>query len=131
MSRPCFCDNLPPEGEAYTTKYCRRCWLYHNDERYTKKWTVTTVDKITNLTSAITNFVKNGLKIATKEVFEARLKICNDCQYKTKDWRCSQCGCYLSVKARAESEKCPVGKWVLPVIQETKTGGCGCDKKSL
>lgn len=129
MLRPCFCDKCEKPG-PFKAGDCLRCWYYHNDERFKKKWTVGTIDKIVNLATAITKRVKSDFKNTSKEVFEARLKICNDCQYKTKDWRCDQCGCYLSVKAKWESETCPVGKWVLPVIQETKTGGCGCAKKS-
>ena len=36
--RPCLCDNFVP-GEPYQAgRDCRRCWLYHNDERYRVHW---------------------------------------------------------------------------------------------
>lgn len=36
--RPCMCDNFVP-GEPYQAgRDCRRCWLYHNDERYRRHW---------------------------------------------------------------------------------------------
>jgi hypothetical protein len=38
MPRPCQCDNLPPPGRPYDVKYCRPCWLYHNDPRYRELW---------------------------------------------------------------------------------------------
>ncbi len=38
MPRPCTCDNLPSPGEPWAKGYCRLCWLYHNDERYRRKW---------------------------------------------------------------------------------------------
>lgn len=38
MGRPCYCDRLPPEGQPYTTDYCRLCWLWHYDASYRCFW---------------------------------------------------------------------------------------------
>ena len=39
MSRPCGnCNNYRPGQPFDTTRDCRLCWLYHNDERYRQFW---------------------------------------------------------------------------------------------
>lgn len=40
-----------------------------------------------------------------------RLAICKPCPYRTRDNRCSSCGCFIKAKVRVPSEKCPNGKW--------------------
>lgn len=39
MKRPCECNNAI-KGE-YDKSQCRACWLFLNDQRYTKLWTQT------------------------------------------------------------------------------------------
>ena len=41
-----------------------------------------------------------------------RLALCEACEFfKADEGRCSQCGCYMHVKARFRSAKCSKGKW--------------------
>ncbi len=37
-SRPCYCDDVPPDDKPYTNAYCHLCWLYHNDGGYRVTW---------------------------------------------------------------------------------------------
>jgi hypothetical protein len=47
---------------------------------------------------------------ASQQQIKERISICNDC-----DWffekRCLKCGCFISVKSKLASAKCPLDKW--------------------
>jgi ADP-heptose:LPS heptosyltransferase len=36
--RPCTCDRIPPDGQPYTTDFCRLCYLYHTNPDYNRLW---------------------------------------------------------------------------------------------
>jgi hypothetical protein len=36
--RPCHCNRLPPDGEPYTTAYCRPCYLAYHSPEYRALW---------------------------------------------------------------------------------------------
>jgi hypothetical protein len=41
-----------------------------------------------------------------------RLAICNGCNFfRAKRQRCAKCGCFVSLKARMRTGRCPIGKW--------------------
>ena len=40
-----------------------------------------------------------------------RMAICRKCPSMTRDKRCVHCGCFLKLKTRVPTEKCPTGKW--------------------
>jgi hypothetical protein len=40
-----------------------------------------------------------------------RLAICNRCPYRTRDNRCTLCGCFVRAKTKVATEKCPNGYW--------------------
>jgi hypothetical protein len=63
-----------------------------------------------NLAGALASFVCDGCAMVSKEVYEIRLGICDDCDRRDGNW-CAQCGCRLSLKARGRAFKCPLGKW--------------------
>ena len=59
-------------------------------------------------------------KYVSREEYQKRLKLCNDCPERlkesdgkplTKFSRCPECGCFLRLKARLETEECPLGDW--------------------
>ena len=52
----------------------------------------------------------NGCAHILIEDFKKRLEICNKCEF-LKDGRCVKCGCFMNIKARWETTKCPIGKW--------------------
>jgi len=45
--------------------------------------------------------------VSIKEYFQRRV-LCSDCTTKRT---CPKCGCFLWLKARMATEKCPEGKW--------------------
>lgn len=63
-----------------------------------------------NLTKAMATHVAKGRKIALPEVVEERLAICDTCEKRTDD-RCSDCGCFIDVKATLETSECPLLYW--------------------
>jgi len=59
-------------------------------------------------------------KYVSKEELIERLTLCNSCPERleksgdkplTKFSRCPECGCFLRLKARLETEECPLGDW--------------------
>lgn len=51
-------------------------------------------------------------------VFSVRMEICYGCDMFIEDGeRCSECGCFLSVKVSLFAEECPIGMWP-PVIPD-------------
>ena len=51
-------------------------------------------------------------KPASQEVSDDRYQTCLGCPeliQKTK--QCKQCGCFMALKTKLESAKCPIGKW--------------------
>jgi hypothetical protein len=82
--------------------------------------TTTTAPPITtqvwNVTTALASFVGDGFKTVTTEQYQARLDICDGCEFRTGN-RCNACGCYLSLKAKGRAFQCPKNKW--PAIHET------------
>jgi hypothetical protein len=59
-------------------------------------------------------------KYVSKEKLIERLTLCNSCPERLKDSndkpltkfsRCPEGGCFLRLKARLETEECPLGDW--------------------
>ena len=67
-----------------------------------------------NLAKDMFNAGKAKLKgdqvMASKELAEDRLKICQDCEFFF-DRRCKHCGCFMDVKTHFETSECPIHKW--------------------
>lgn len=73
---------------------------------------------ISNLTGTIIRSIKlliNGKQLkVSKEVAQARLSICMNCEYFSANrFRCVECGCFLLKKTKMSSEECPLDppKW--------------------
>lgn len=65
-----------------------------------------------NIKGALMQVVKGGAMLADKDVVENRINLCINCEYFIHNQsRCSKCGCFMTVKTRIQSSKCPVGKW--------------------
>lgn len=68
---------------------------------------------------AVSHIIKEKEVPLTKEELQKlRLDICKSCPFVIKPkkknkgkHRCSKCGCYLEMKTRVKTEKCPKGKW--------------------
>jgi hypothetical protein len=61
---------------------------------------------------AAAKWALQGFKIVTQEQQNARLDKCEECDsLYVPDARCTECGCYVKVKAWMATEDCPKGKW--------------------
>lgn len=49
---------------------------------------------------------------ATQEVSDKRMSICISCDRIIPIVnQCKECGCFMGLKTKLESAKCPIGKW--------------------
>ena len=64
--------------------------------------------RIERFAAAIIEHVADGCACVSKEQLAARLTACEGCEFR-EGLRCGHegCGCFLYVKARWRSEKCP------------------------
>ena len=45
-------------------------------------------------------------------IIDARLAECHDCEHFIKTTsQCKKCGCFMKVKTKLATAKCPIGKW--------------------
>ena len=51
-----------------------------------------------------------GFKICEGDELNKRLELCASCEYLINK-RCLKCGCFIEVKTRLKTSKCPIGKW--------------------
>jgi hypothetical protein len=66
--------------------------------------------QIKNFAGAVAAFIVHP-DLVTQEVFQARLAVCLNCEKLRSDNRCSVCGCFVEIKAQAETFQCPEGRW--------------------
>ena len=59
----------------------------------------------------------NDLRVSDFD-FDIRMEICYGCELFVEGERCSECGCFLSVKAKLYAEECPLSKWPLTIPEE-------------
>jgi hypothetical protein len=70
------------------------------------------IEQATSVITAAASFVASGFRLVNEAEVERRLTMCHGCdQFDTEQVRCRSCGCFANLKARAESEHCPIGKW--------------------
>jgi hypothetical protein len=70
--------------------------------------------KLKEILDGYKNLAKYKLGLSDEkdeEIFSARREICNACPKKTKNDRCSMCGCPLVAKTRSLVTKCPNKLW--------------------
>jgi len=81
-----------------------------NPEKQSKPLTL--ADMAAAATRAATRFVADGGVMVSSEVLAERNAICRDCpKHLAMLNSCSECGCFLTLKARMPAETCPLGKW--------------------
>lgn len=74
-------------------------------------------EQLWNLSRALKEFVADGMKTVTREALSERLRICDECEFRTGD-RCTRCGCHLTLKAQGRIFQCPENRW--PAISESQ-----------
>lgn len=51
-------------------------------------------------------------KNTTFSEYAERITVCSECEKLNKEkWTCGICGCYLTKKAKWQTEDCPLAKW--------------------
>jgi len=60
--------------------------------------------------NVVAHAASTGNIIASDEIIEKRINICNECPRRTGG-RCTLCGCYLNAKAGLQASSCPANKW--------------------
>lgn len=73
--------------------------------------TVMAVGLLKTATDSVISGLQGGRILATAELAETRLGICQKCEFLMKTSRCAKCGCFVAAKVKAEMSKCPVGNW--------------------
>jgi hypothetical protein len=63
-----------------------------------------------NLAESLAAFIADGLQTVTKEQYQQRLEICDQCD-RREGGMCLECGCLLAIKARIRVSHCPLEKW--------------------
>ena len=119
MNRPCIRQHPEPSPAN-----CRACYLFVNDERYRKLWggMPGLLESASNLATAVIEHTRSGLQEVSEEERQRRLELCEGCPQLTGG-RCAACGCFVSLKAKWLSQKCPLGKWTLPLAEDVPANG--------
>lgn len=66
--------------------------------------------KAWSITKALASFVFDGMQTVSREQYQERIKICDQCEHRTAN-RCRKCGCSLGLKASGRAFHCPLKKW--------------------
>ena len=70
------------------------------------------LDKVKSVIKDTTKHVFDGATLVSKEEYLKRAEICNSCvHFIKKDNSCGICGCWMEVKAKWRTSKCPKEKW--------------------
>jgi hypothetical protein len=90
--------------------------------------------RVGNFARAVVRHAADGFAQVCPEEYEARLAACRSCELlDQRKMVCGhpRCGCFVVVKASWASERCPAGRWALPLSSEKPeagASGCGCSK---
>lgn len=64
-----------------------------------------------DLAVSLKAIAKSGIKMCSKKIYNERYSICTNCEELNDVGRCFKCGCFMKLKVRFDSVKCPIGKW--------------------
>lgn len=79
-----------------------------------------TLGLVGNIIKAGVQYAESGFKNTSEEEYHKRLLVCSTCEEFNNN-RCNKCGCYLKLKAKMATEKCPLGKWPNDIIPPSHT----------
>lgn len=68
------------------------------------------MNTIKNLVDTLYKYYKDDFSNVTKEIFEERLNMCNNCEH-FKIGFCRICNCNMYLKAHIRVAECPINKW--------------------
>lgn len=117
---PGTCHGFEPG--PYRAGDCRVCWLVWAKEAghdlKSRAESPSLLRKAANFAVAVVKHVAHGLPQTPPAEIERRQSICAQCEHQA-DGRCThkQCGCFLKLKTAWLMERCPMGRWELPVVE--------------
>lgn len=73
-------------------------------------------EKVRNLSNTLGQVAQQARKgeqiIAEKPLWQQRQEICDTCpHFKIPGGICKKCGCFMKVKTKIQTAKCPLDKW--------------------
>jgi hypothetical protein len=63
-----------------------------------------------DLFHSVVAFVGDGCALVDDAEYRGRLEVCHTCDRRAGR-RCTECGCWIGVKARGRAFICPLGRW--------------------
>ena len=70
----------------------------------------------------IPNRIKNII-LHDQDIIDKRFSMCQDCEHFINiTSQCKKCGCFMKVKTKLATSRCPVGKWDREIIKGEKVG---------
>jgi hypothetical protein len=63
-----------------------------------------------DLFHSVAAFVGDGCALVDDEEYRQRLQVCHTCERRAGR-RCTECGCWIGVKARGRAFRCPLDRW--------------------
>lgn len=66
--------------------------------------------KVIRLVREVLKWIRKGCIVSPRAIY--RLSICFACKYYLVDKKkCIKCGCYMPLKTKLDTAKCPINKW--------------------
>jgi len=96
---------------------CKKCGQVHQveekeDQPEEEKSYPSIMEQAGNLLHESVEFTKSGFQTVNEDKFNRRIDICRACPaFDAGQGRCKECGCFMKVKAKMETAKCPLNKW--------------------
>jgi len=83
-----------------------------------------------NFAKATSEYVKSGMHDVSEEMYAKRLTICKRCPiFNAKTGTCTNCGCFMTVKAKWATSTCPDTPSRWPEVKINKDGNNKKDTK--
>jgi len=115
QTQPIICEKCGTEVKLSSngeTTVCKQCGNVEQKEKIDPPSFPSVTQMGKNLASSVFDYAKSGFKNTDDEKYEKRLEVCGGCEsFEHSSSRCRECGCFMEIKAKMESAKCPLGKW--------------------
>lgn len=112
----CECGGELKQSSSGSDILCTKCGnikkVGEEEEVVEKRELPPLTEQAANFGKSMVNFAASGFKTTGKGDYDRRLSICHACPANMfNGGRCMDCGCVVALKAKVETEKCPLGFW--------------------
>jgi hypothetical protein len=85
-----------------------------NEEKKRPNAVVVATNALKAASKVVTRVAKRKKFVVSPEVLEERLASCYTCKthFRDSDKVCTECGCFVHVKAQLATEECPIKRWL-------------------